>query len=180
MPITKIDVVNCLLPTSIRLYFEDKSPLSAHTLAMASLEVIEQLCINEGIEPVWQGLLSHIEKNVSRSDKKHLVDISRMHYNFFKHSNSANPMVIDDLSDDVSKMVIVMSCCGFSSLGLRSLETDIFTAWISIVDPHLTIFPPSETYIRSIFGDIRQKPRSIQKQVAYDALQITSNGSPGC
>jgi hypothetical protein len=44
MKITKLDAAKRQLATAIRLYFEDRDPVSVHTLVMAAGEIIDRLC----------------------------------------------------------------------------------------------------------------------------------------
>ncbi|MEO8631598.1 MAG: hypothetical protein ABI612_26410 [Betaproteobacteria bacterium] len=60
MDITKLDAAKNQLATAIWFYFEDRDPISVHTLATAAAEIIDRLCDANGICSTRQDLLQKI------------------------------------------------------------------------------------------------------------------------
>jgi hypothetical protein len=48
MEVTKLDAAKSQVATAIWLYFEDRDPISVHTLVHAACEIIDRLCEAQG------------------------------------------------------------------------------------------------------------------------------------
>jgi len=166
MDITKLSAAQSQLSTAIWLYFEDRDPVSIHTLATAAGEIIDHLCKSRGVQSTRHQLREAIkpEKRKEVFDK---LDAAR---NFFKHASWKKPdQTLEGFNDDRNLFAILFGVIGLLSMTEETLETMFFRSWITIVLPDLIVNPPSPEQV-AIFGDIRNQPRSEQKKVGYDAL----------
>src|SRR5262245_50173264 len=97
MNISKIDAAKSQLATAIELYFEDRDPISVHTLAMAASEIIDRLCEGKGL----QSMRAHFMAQIMPARRKEVADALNKAVNFFKHASSSKPnQVLSHFSDD--------------------------------------------------------------------------------
>jgi hypothetical protein len=173
MDITKIDAAKVQLATALRLYFDDRDPVSVHTLTTAAGEIIDKICSGKGLISMRNGLLD----NVGPARRREVGDAMNRARNFFKHAPSADPNeILRDFSDDVNLFAIVFAANGLRVLGAEISETKIFGAWLSVVEPKLMLEPPSEVFVALIFGDIGEQSRRDQKRFGRDALRFAVTG----
>jgi hypothetical protein len=173
MNVSKIDAARSQLTTAIELYFEDRDPVSVHTLAMAAAEIIDRLCEARGL----QSMRDHLLAEILPERRKEVGDALNKARNFFKHASSSKPnQVLADFSDDRNMLAISFAVDGFRQLGLDTAETKAFKAWLMLVEPNIFLNPPPRDQLAAIFGDIWSKPRSEQKSYGRDALSIARTG----
>jgi hypothetical protein len=117
MEITKIDAAKAQLATAIRLYFDDKDPISIHTLTMAAGEIIDKICTSKGLVSMRSGLLD----NIIPARRQEVGDAMNRARNFFKHASPANPdETLRDFSDDVNLFAIIFAAESLRSLGVET------------------------------------------------------------
>lgn len=87
LQLDKLTVATMQLNTSIRLFFEDRDPVSTHTLVCASLEIFQNF-IKSKLEVIDNALVLHPDAVFIKDDYKQLYRkaISK-NKNFFKHAN---------------------------------------------------------------------------------------------
>ena len=173
MDITKIDAARSQLTTAIELYFEDRDPVSVHTLAMAAAEIIDRLCEAKGL----QSMRAHFMSLIIPKRKKEVADALNKAVNFFKHASSSKPnQVLGDFSDDRNIMAIMFAADGLRQLGIDTPETRAFGAWQMLVMPEFFLNPLPRDKLAAIFGDVWSKPRSEQKKYGRDAINLARTG----
>jgi hypothetical protein len=173
MDITKIDAAKAQLATAIRLYFDDRDPISVHTLTTAAGEIVDKICEGKGLVSMRNGLLD----NIPPPRRREVADALNRARNFFKHASSTKPdETLRDFSDDTNLFTIIFVADGLRMLGSEIPESQTFGAWVSVVEPELILAPPSEQSLALIFGDIRNQPRRNQKKVGRDALFFAATG----
>jgi hypothetical protein len=146
MHITKLEAATRQLATAIWLYFEDRDPVSVHTLAMAAGEVVDRLCDAKGTPSMRQDLLAQIVPE----RRKEVADALNAAVNFFKHASSSKPnQVLRDFSDDRNLFAILFATDGLRLLEVDLLEAKLFVAWVSVVEPswrrHLASTSPASS-----------------------------------
>jgi hypothetical protein len=173
MNVTKIDAAKSQLTTAIELYFQDRDPISVHTLAMAAAEIIDRLCEAKGL----QSMRAHFMSRVTPEHRKEVGNALNKAVNFFKHASSSRPnQVLADFSDDRNMMAIMFAVDGLRQLGTHTEEMKAFSAWQMVVEPGLFLNPPPREQVLAVFGDIWNKPRSEQKKCGWDALNLGRTG----
>ena len=80
---TKFDAARRQLDTAIQLWFTDADPVSTHTLAHASHEIIYRLFRNSG-----QTDLSYDVECITDTERKEMAISLKTAPNFFKHANN--------------------------------------------------------------------------------------------
>lgn len=90
--ISKLDAARRQLDTAIRLYFMESDPVSVHTLAAASFEILKDL---DEHGPNTGTFYDHIEKQVRPEYQKYVFGIFRAPQNFFKHADDDPDKVLE-------------------------------------------------------------------------------------
>jgi len=157
------------LGTAIRLYFEDRDPVSVHTLISAAGELLDRMV---GSSSPRNDLLARAEAVGRRREVSDKLNAPR---NFFKHGSNDIEPIFRNFSDDINLYSIVWACQTLSIIGLSLPETKIFKSWLSVVEPDLFLAPPPET-IGPLFGDIRNQSRVEQKKIGRDVLHLELTG----
>jgi len=165
--ITKLDAAKSQLATAIRLYFEDCDPVSVHTLVMAASEIINRLCESKGITPMRSTLLTMIIPG----HRKEISDHLNKARNFFKHAEASRPdEILEDFSDELNLIGIMMSIHGLLLLGVDVREANIFATWSMLVKPEffLSSYPKELMAAFDPMFDpeyFRSQPRAWQKLI---------------
>lgn len=90
MNITKVDAARSQIDTAIELWFEDRDPVSIHTLACAGLDIINALGAPLG-ELAMMLDPSRFKEGMFREWLRIMADVR----NFFKHANRDPEGVLD-------------------------------------------------------------------------------------
>jgi hypothetical protein len=165
MKVTRIDAATRQLRTAICLYFEDRDPVSVHTLAMAVLELIDRECGHKALSSLRNDFIDRIRP------ERHKEVVARLHgaRNFFKHGADKSHV---EFSDESNFIAFIWATDGLRLLGIDLPEARLFGAWVSAVEPDLVGFPPPKDEITSIFTGISSKSRAEQKRIGRDALRF--------
>lgn len=173
MDITKIDAAKSQLATAIWLYFEDRDPISVHTLVHAASEIIDRLCDAKDLRSMRAAMLESIKPEY----RKMVVDKLNKPANFFKHAATSKPgEVLRDFNEDRNLLAILQATDGLRLLGIDTPHAKTFGKWIAFVEPTLLLNPPPREQVVQIFGEIWDQPRAEQKKVARDALSLELTG----
>jgi hypothetical protein len=164
--ITKLEAAKYQLGTAIRLYFEDRDPVSVHTLVSAAWEVIEKLCEDQG----HVGLRALMKQVIAPAHHREVGDALNKARNFFKHGS--NPSATLSFNEDQNLGVIAACIYGLTQLGVEIQEAKPFLLWLWLVEPYLLDGPPPDTQtVETTFGeDLQNKPRADQKRVGRELL----------
>jgi hypothetical protein len=90
--VSKLDVVRTQVETAIRLYFAEGDPVSIHTLAAASFQILVDL---DKHGPQTGTLLNDIERHVKPEYVKEVLKMFAKPENFFKHADWDPEAVLD-------------------------------------------------------------------------------------
>jgi len=171
MDVTKTEAAQQQLTTAIRLYFEDRDPISVHTLAMAASEIIDQLCRSNKVPSMRDEMMADIDP----VHHKMVFDALHKSRNFFKHASPNRPNeVLRDFNDDQNLYAVLVACEGLRRFGIRPREATIFTAWVAVILPVLAHDPPPADAVAAVFGDIGSLSRAAQKECGRDALLLAA------
>ena len=140
MKISKIEAAKYQLIESIRLFFEERDPVSIHTLTGAALDVLNDHITDKGL--VWDhNLFFHPESIYIKDEhRKEFQDHIRKNKNFFKHADRDIKAGIHEIEFDpgVNEAYIFEAIRALAVVapGFRSCETDFFTYWLLANHPH--------------------------------------------
>jgi hypothetical protein len=135
--ISKLDIAEHHLITSIELIAIEASPISTHVIVMACEEILRKLMDAEGV-------LSDFDYKLYIVDEHHtdFLRLIRRSYNFFKHADSDAEEKYDgpplpDLAT-VNEIRTVMNAVGYRDLGGKNLPLVVqFTITMMAKHPHL-------------------------------------------
>jgi hypothetical protein len=172
MGITKLEAAQQQIGTAIWLYFEDRDPISVHTLAAAAGEIIGHLCRSRGVFSLREIFKQAVKPDYRDEAMRKFAEAR----NFFKHASWKRPEEeLEDFTDDKNLIEIFIAAHGLHSIGADTLETQTFTAFMAIVKPDWFDREPSLEQ-RRFFSDAPNRPRSEIKYVAYQALHLDRYG----
>jgi hypothetical protein len=100
--VTKLEAARRQLVTAIRLFFDDREPVSIHTLAHASWEICSTLCGHEGITTA----ADYIAQPYGTQPFKDLRRKASKYKNFFKHADRDPIAALDDFGDTANDDVL--------------------------------------------------------------------------
>jgi len=86
--ISKLGAAERQLREAIRLVFQDRDPISVHTLACAAHQILYDISKS-------RGLSSNIKDVVPNRKRREWFNILNTSYNFFRHANKDQEMEID-------------------------------------------------------------------------------------
>lgn len=130
--ISKLDAARRQLATAITLWFEDRDPVSIHTLVYAAYEIIH--AVSKQRNPNRRDLLfdSLLIKDEHRVE---YVKFVKEHANFFKHAlNDGNAVI--EFRPVLSQMFFLMAILGVELCGeQKNTEESAFMWWQYINKP---------------------------------------------
>lgn len=133
--ITKLDAARRQLLTAIELWFADGDPVSIHTLARASHEIIHRLFRLKG----ETGLLFDSTTLIAPEHREAFLKFIKDSANFFKHAKiERNPVASIDFNTDLNALFMSMSIVGLDRIGEpRGDEESAFMFWLALHRPAL-------------------------------------------
>ncbi|MBM3544979.1 MAG: hypothetical protein FJX44_10845 [Alphaproteobacteria bacterium] len=173
---TKLQAARRQLVTAIRLFFDDREPVSVHTLAHASWEILSCLCRADGIHPFAEKTSIILEQ-----DARQIRRMASRYKNFFKHADRDPGEALDDFGDLENDWVLFAAASDLKSLcdDKVPIEVMVFFIW------YLNINFPKELrnaelpnqamqywlYLGAKYlGDSRQQSRAELKRRGRDML----------
>lgn len=131
LQLDKLTIATMQLNTAIRLFFEDKDPISVHTLACASLEILQKL-INDKSKVASNQLVIHPDSIfINKKHRKEYIGIIFKNKNFFKHADRDKDAIIN-FNTEVNELYIFEAYRTFiivSSIDALSIEMQTFYIW---------------------------------------------------
>jgi hypothetical protein len=109
--ISKLDAARRQLDTAIGLWFRDDDPVSIHTLAAASHQIIHDICEKHGVPDL---LLNG--GSIKPERRQQIIRSLKEPMTFFKHANR-DPHNVIDFNPDVSDGFMIFSVMGLISIG---------------------------------------------------------------
>jgi hypothetical protein len=130
--LSKMDAVRRQLNTAIELWFADGDPVSIHTLASASHDILHQLYKKKGLSD-----LLFDSRIVKDEHRKEWVESITSHYNFFKHGRKDIDKVIV-FRPAANDFLIFFQIAALYRMKENLLPTELaFMNWYFLDYPHL-------------------------------------------
>lgn len=140
----KLDAARRQLQTAIELWFNDKEPVSTHTLAYCAYEIIH--VVSKKRNPSRRALLF----DTPLVDEKHRVEFARevkKDANFFKHADRDNEMVLE-FHPALTEMYLIFASIGLEVCGEQKHPTEeAFVWWLYLHRPEI-FSHAGEKYLR--------------------------------
>ncbi|HXO98529.1 MAG TPA: hypothetical protein VN857_18210 [Chthoniobacterales bacterium] len=132
--ISKLEAARRQLDTAIRLYFTDGDPISMHTLAAASFEILKDL---DKHGPNTGTFYDSIENVVRPGLEKQAIIAMREAQNFLKHAEQEPDKVLDFWLG-YPEMLLGVACDKYRELAAEeSAEMIVFALWFGIQNPNV-------------------------------------------
>lgn len=136
--VNKLDCARSQLETAIKLYFEDGDPISIHTLASASYELLKGINKARGLEPLLLEF-EFLSSPENTALKKRALKQIRSFQNFFKHADN-DPEETKAMRPRINEHLIQHCVEVFRKFGSPSELIVVFDFWYTA--QHFSILPP--------------------------------------
>jgi hypothetical protein len=167
--VTKIDAARRQLETAITLWFHEADPVSIHTLACASFQLLYDINSQVGGSPMFPDRMAAIEKTEAR--KKYLYKFLRKAQNFFKHADNDASQTFA-FNTDQTEIFIFEACQKYYEIAHEDLPLmKLFHFYLRLHNPD--IFGQSDPQ-----KNILDKP-GIQKLKSYGKPEFLLKVLPG-
>lgn len=147
------------LLTAIRLFFEDKSPISVHTLVGAALEICNNLVESKDAVIVNNLILHRQSFFIKNERRKEFNDAVNKYRNYFKHADRDKDAIVE-FNTEINEFFI------FEAIHVYTVVTDesyklyremiIFVMWFTVMHRDLFL----EDYLLTI--------EAIAKSIGFD------------
>ncbi|MBN23111.1 MAG: hypothetical protein CL678_17635 [Bdellovibrionaceae bacterium] len=129
----KIKIAEIQINTSIEMLFENKHPVSIHTVASAGFRIVRDLAELKNIEEYIQ-IKDHIKTGMEKEFWKYINRPS----NYFKHADKDPEKTFDGIDEKVNEFTILWAIRIYRGLGGQlSVEMRGFLAWFMCLYPDL-------------------------------------------
>jgi hypothetical protein len=172
--ISKLDAAKRQLETTISLFFQEADPVSVHSLARASHEILEAVCKKQGHNSILE---EGFEKWIKKDKVKEVKDKLNETKNFFKHGASDGDKSIE-FNPDLSGYYIWDACRLYRLLTSEFTKgMYIFNTWFTMIHPDTLLSPEQQQSIKSIniketFNPDNKRQFYLELSSAYDLLKI--------
>lgn len=172
---TKIESAKEQLITAINLYFENKSPVSVHTLIRASHEIFDSLCNKQGLE---RGVVQQGSKWIKPEMEKVFWNKIVEAKNFFKHADKdSDPYSKIEWNPEISKHYILDTISLYSRLTKDKLTHEMiaFKIWYRINNPDM--WDDTTSNIATAFKQATDLLKGHGEKETYEVLLEVSRKS---
>ncbi|MBI4252433.1 MAG: hypothetical protein HY618_08235 [Candidatus Tectomicrobia bacterium] len=170
--LAEIDAARSQLATAINLFFNDVDPISVHSLACASAEILEAICRKNS----KQTFFAHMRESNPKFTSKEIRETLNKSKNWFKHADKDHGDVLTDFSDVLNDYAIFMASHDYGSLeNWKPIEIQVFQLWFSAV--YMKHMDPRLEIVQQLFPDMDKKNRREQKLLGKNAAKINYGGA---
>ena len=137
--VSKLDAVRRQLDTAIGLYFDERDPVSIHTLAAAAYDVLRGVNSKRGGSP-----MALKERMLNYVRKEHIPKVRRAlneAQNFFKHADRDHDQLLS-FNPGLSEVMLWDCCMKYHELsGEHTSYTEAFFAYFTLKHPDVYTLP---------------------------------------
>lgn len=167
--VSKIEAAKRQLDIAVELWFYDRDPVSVHTLARASYEIIHDINAKKGggRDLLYDSLL------IKDEYRKAYADAIKAPGNFFKHADRDAEAIVE-FPIEGSLLFFVFAILGLQNLGeRRSARAEVFLNWTEIHRPEWLLPEFRERLAKALSVEGIQKLRAIPKHEYFEkTLQL--------
>jgi hypothetical protein len=169
MKIGKLDAAKRQLVTAVNLFLRNCDPISVHSLAQASREILATLCqINEK-DDLATFIADH--NSITRRD---VFALANKHRNFFKHADRDPDVLIQDFSDLDNDAIIYTAVHDLKLLTTQiPVECQLFEPWFFATHPEVKRLEVSDQFaeqVKELFPNLSEFSRDNQKKFGLRVL----------
>ncbi len=168
LKVTKIGAAKSQLLEAINLFFEERDPVSIHTLVGAALDVLNDHITDKGL--VWDHNLFFHQDSIYIKDeyRKEFQTIVRKNKNFFKHADRDLKKGITETEFDpsVNEFYIFEAIRTLGALepNYWPAEFRVFVSWFMIEHPNL-IKNSEEDFLNTLQSIALKTKRDYKKAI---------------
>jgi hypothetical protein len=130
--ISKLKAARRQLETAIRIYFDDGDPVSIHTLAAASLEILKSL---DKQGPNTGTIFDDVKQRINPEFHKQFEIALKSPQNFFKHADRDAEKVLE-FNLDLPEIFLWEAALKYGELAQEmTLELAAYKGWFTIQNP---------------------------------------------
>ncbi len=174
LKLTKLDVARRQLAVAIGMFFRDDEPVSIFTLAANAWEVIDALCVRNGVQSMSVQSREYIE--AGKDLKRDYVNVP--YRNFFKHADKDPVDVLEDFDSSMVDGLLFLAVEDYLRLVQRSpVQFQVYQLWYLATRPEKISPEELEQILQDIddiFPNIRSLLRveqlALGRKVMADAL----------
>ncbi len=157
--LSKFDVARRQLETAIFLYFEDKDPISIHTLVCAAHEVIMTILKKKSI-PMNINSTFIAEDKINEFNNR--IKKAR---NFFKHADRDSNLTL--LFNPEINVFLMLDACEkyIETTGEKPLYFISFRAWMSHIYPEIIKFHENGQQIKLFLNSFKNDKKTFFKTI---------------
>ena len=124
------------IETSIDLIVEEGSPVSAHLLAWAAIDVLRGVAMNRGEETFLERL-----ETIIRDEKiKVWRSVLRSHYTFAKHADRDPEREVEDFNPESTHLTLLAAITDYGTIYKQlTLPMYLFRGWMFVRNPHMLV-----------------------------------------
>jgi hypothetical protein len=171
LQVNKLDVAMRQLKTSIRLWFYDDDPFSAHSLAYAAYTVIDD--VTKARNPSRPGLLFD-SPFITQDERKLFNRVFRKAANFCKHADR-DPHDELSFSPEETRIILCFAIYALELVGERlATEILVFQVWLIINNPRLRSEEGRKIFTERFlieYADVRTMPKREFFDLLLEALR---------
>ena len=164
----KLQIARAQLGTALRLFIENKDPLSVQALACGGAEIIEGLTEQAALPT----LSTHILKTMPSFDRAKLARVRNKYWNAIKHFYAQDnrtmrddEALMADFTDAANDAVLFDGWLNYQTLMKRlPVEVQVFQVWWYATNEAKMNPGADPTPWRSVFPGIARQPREEQKR----------------
>ena len=164
----KLEVARRQLGVATHLFINDREPVSVHTLACASREILERLC-TASLKP---SVMSHIAENARRSILS-IRDLANQYGRAFKHHDPArnDEELLAVFSDQQNDFLLFIAWHDYRCLtGRMPVEAQALYSWVEALYPDKMAIARNFDHIPSLSGLVGL-PRAEQKIRLHETVE---------
>jgi hypothetical protein len=166
--ISKIDAAKRQLETTIDLYFHSGDPVSIHTLAAASYDVLHGLCKAKDIK----SFVKNIDM-IREEKRKDYLDMMNEPQNFFKHANHDQNKLYE-FRTATTDFFIWDACQMYQKITEETVKPFyIFVLWFYVQNPDVFNEGPAKIFWRNMTQHFDTENRLAFWQQASSAYDLT-------
>ena len=178
--LSPLKVARSQLLTAVDIFFSDGDPISVHTLAGASQEILERLCRLDGVEPMTDFIL----KDHPTKSRKEILAAMRLYRNCFKHlgetlaKREADQATLDQFDDVQNEFLLYV--CVEDYVRLRKampVAFQVFQVWFTALHLDLLVAEKSSSAFQTAFPELAQMERTEQKRRGREMIRLMQNDS---
>lgn len=170
--VSKLDSASRQLHTAVKMFLQNSEPVSIHTLACASQEILESLCKTQGIK----SLKTQILEFVREERKKDFIKMLDKAKNSFKHAG-IDPNETTKFNSEETELILWDAIRLYHNLTKEKVSLFVaFELWMYANNTDLFILVPEQKQVyESLIKGFDPQNRGLFLQMVPEFEQASKN-----